>query len=266
MVDRKVLRLSDGTLAEHADLVDLAPANCNDMVVDARGRAYVGNFGFDMYARRAVAQDELRRASTPTGDAWIAADELSFPNGPVVTPDGRTLIVGESIRRRASPRSTSPTTARCRTAGVWASLREIGATPDGICLDAEGAIWVACPASDRCVRVAEGGELLDEVRTGRGTFACALGGPDGRTLFICTADAHEPAAARRRDERPHRDATVDVPGAGCRVRDPCDGLSVHERVPSLRAVARAARTAPARAPRASPPICQSSSSAGSWLG
>jgi sugar lactone lactonase YvrE len=137
---------------------------------------------------------------------------MSFPNGPVVTPDNSTLIVGESTAARltAFDIADDGTLSNRR---VWASLKPIGATPDGICLDAEGAIWVACPASNRCVRVGEGGALLDEVSTGRGTFACALGGADGRTLFICTADSHEPDAAR--DARTGRIETisVDVPMA-----------------------------------------------------
>ena len=193
MVDRRVLRFDGTTLAEHADLSALAPANCNDMVVDGSGRAYVGNFGFDMYGGEPWCKTNLI-AVEPDGRAWVAAGEMSFPNGPVVTPDRRTLIVGESTGARltAFDIAEDGTLSNRR---VWASLKEIGATPDGICLDADGAIWVACPASNRCVRVAEGGELLDEVATGRGTFACALGGADGCTLFICTADTHDPTDA-----------------------------------------------------------------------
>ena len=151
-------------------------------------------------------------AVDPDGQAWVAAEEMSFPNGPVITPDGRTLIVGESTGARltAFDIAEDGTLSNRR---VWASLKPIGATPDGICLDAENAVWVACPASERCVRVAEGGELLDEVHTGRGTFACALGGADGCTLFICTADAHEPAAAHAARSGRIDFVRVPVPGA-----------------------------------------------------
>jgi sugar lactone lactonase YvrE len=211
MVDRKVLRLADGELAEHADLSTLAPAHCNDMVVDRNGRAYVGNFGFDMYGGEPWRKTNLI-AVDPDGTCWIAADELSFPNGPVITPDNDTLIVGESTAARLTAFDIAPD-GRLSNRRVWASLREIGATPDGICLDAANSIWVACPATDRCVRVAEGGELLDEVTTGRGTFACALGGPDGRTLFICTADTHEPAAARNALSGRIETVRVDTSGA-----------------------------------------------------
>jgi sugar lactone lactonase YvrE len=211
MVDRKVLRLAGGTLTEHADLSALAPANCNDMVVDRHGRAYVGNFGFDMYGGESWRKTNLIGVE-PDGRTWIAADELSFPNGTVVTPDNRTLVVGESTAARLTAFDLAED-GRLSNRRVWASLREIGATPDGICLDAENAIWVACPATDRCVRVAEGGALLDEVPTGRGTFACALGGSDGCTLFICTADSHEPAEARRARSGRIETITVDTPGA-----------------------------------------------------
>jgi sugar lactone lactonase YvrE len=211
MVDRKVLRFRDGTLREHADLSTLAPANCNDMVVDGRDRAYVGNFGFDMYGGEPWRKTNLL-AVEPDGRAWIAADELSFPNGAVITPDNRTLIVGESTAARLTAFDIADD-GRLSNRRVWASLRDIGATPDGICLDADNAIWVACPATERCVRVAEGGALLDEVATGRGTFACALGGPDGRTLFICTADAHEPDVARTAQSGRIETVVVDTPGA-----------------------------------------------------
>jgi sugar lactone lactonase YvrE len=194
MVDRKVLRLEADGLVLHADLAALAPASCNDMVVDGRGRAYVGNFGFDIYAGEPWRKTNII-AVDPDGRAWVAAEEMSFPNGPVITPDNATLIVGESTAARLTAFDIGAD-GSLSNRRVWASLKDIGATPDGICLDAEGAIWVACPASNRCVRVGEGGELLDEVATGRGTFACALGGRDGCTLFICTADAHEPDAAR----------------------------------------------------------------------
>jgi sugar lactone lactonase YvrE len=211
MVDRQVLRLEGDALVLHADLSVLAPASCNDMVVDGRGRAYVGNFGFDMYGGEPWRKTNIV-AVDPDGRAWVAAADMSFPNGPVVTPDNSTLIVGESTAARltAFDIAEDGTLSNRR---VWASLKPIGATPDGICLDADGAIWVACPASNRCVRVGEGGELLEEVATGRGTFACALGGSDGHTLFICTADSHEPSAARAARTGRIETTTVAVPTA-----------------------------------------------------
>lgn len=210
MLDRRVLRLEDGRLVEHVDLSTLAPAPCNDMVVDGRGRAYVGNFGFDMYGGEAPRDTNLV-AVDPDGGAWVAAEDLRFPNGTVVTPDNRTLVVGESIGAALVAFDVEPG-GTLTNRRVWASLRQHGATADGICLDAEGAIWVACPFSNRCLRVAEGGALLAEIPTGRGTYACALGGEDRRTLFVCTAEGHEPAEARAKRAGRIEATEVDVPG------------------------------------------------------
>jgi sugar lactone lactonase YvrE len=212
MLDRRVLRLADGALTLHADLAALAPSTCNDMVVDRRGRAYVGNFGFDIYTGETPRTTTLV-AVDADGTAWVAADELGFPNGTVVTADGRTLIVGESMGGRLTAFDVGDD-GRLTNRRVWASLGEHGAVPDGICLDAEGAIWVACPVSHRCLRVAEGGALLDEVDVGRGTYACTLGGDDGRTLFVCAADAHTPDEARAARAGRIEALRVDVPGGG----------------------------------------------------
>jgi sugar lactone lactonase YvrE len=212
MLDRQVLRLeADRSLSVHADLSALAPATCNDMVVDGRGRAYVGNFGFDMYGGAEYRTTNIV-AVDPDGSAWVAADDLGFPNGTVVTPDNRTLIVGESMGGRLTAFDIGDD-GRLANRREWASLRDIGATADGICLDAEGAVWVACPFSNRVVRVAEGGALLDEVKVDSGTFACALGGDDGRTLFICSAATHEPSETVGLRSGRILAARVDVPGA-----------------------------------------------------
>jgi sugar lactone lactonase YvrE len=192
MLDRQVLRLeADGALVTHADLGNFAPATCNDMVVDGRGRAYVGNFGFDRYGGGEFRKTNIV-AVDPDGNAWIAAEEISFPNGTVVTPDNATLIVGESMGARLTAFDVDAD-GRLSNRREWASLKPLNATADGICLDAEGAVWVACPFSQRVIRVGEGGVLLDEVAVDSGTFACALGGQDGRTLFVCSAPTHEPA-------------------------------------------------------------------------
>jgi sugar lactone lactonase YvrE len=212
MVDRKVLRRElDGALEEHADLSHLATWHCNDMVVDGAGRAYVGNFGVDIYAPKVDFAPTVIMRVDPDGAVTVAADELWFPNGTVITPDGRTLIVGESGRGRLTAFTITPDGA-LTDRRLFAQLP--GAVPDGICLDAEGAVWSACPMSNRVIRVAEGGELLDEIPTGRGAFACMLGGPERRTLFICTADTseHEECARLRTGRIEYRD--VDVPGAG----------------------------------------------------
>jgi sugar lactone lactonase YvrE len=191
MIDRRVLRLgTDGSLSEHADLAPWAPFHCNDMVVDAAGRAYVGNFGFDIYALRSGEQVEPRPAALlrvdPDGQVSVAAEDLEFPNGTVITPDGGTLIVAESGGRRLTAFDVSPG-GGLGNRRVWADLRPHGVGPDGICLDASGAVWVANAAGPTAVRVAEGGELLDTVRFSQTCFACMLGGPDGRELFAVTA-------------------------------------------------------------------------------
>lgn len=211
MLDRRLLQCGprDG-LSEVADLSALASFHCNDMVVDADGRAYVGNFGFDLDAGESPRPATLV-AVAPDGTTTVAADEMRFPNGSVITPDGRTLIVGESVAGCLTA-FTIESDGTLSDRRLWAQL--VGATPDGICLDAEGAIWLACPLSNRCLRVAEGGTILEEIATDRPAFACMLGGDDRRTLFVCTSEMGRPSDTVAR--RPGRIQTrgVDVPGAG----------------------------------------------------
>ena len=211
MLDRRVLRLEDETLVEHADHSDLAGGECNDMVVDAHGRAYVGNFGFDMYGG-AEACETCIIAVEPDGRARVAADGLAFPNGTVITDDGRTLIVGESYGRRLTA-FTIAADGTLSDRREFAKLR--GAVPDGICLDAEGAVWVACPMTGRCLRVREGGEVLEEIKVANDfAYACMLGGADRRTLFMCTAPSSDPKETPRLRGGRIETALVPVPGAG----------------------------------------------------
>jgi sugar lactone lactonase YvrE len=168
MRDRRVLRLEpDGTLVTHADLSALASYFCNDMVVDGQGRAYVGNFGFDLHHGAPPAFAELILVE-PDGSARVVADQMKFPNGTVITPDGRTLIVGESTGRDLVAFDIDDD-GGLSGRRVWADLG--AAVPDGICLDADGAVWFADPSRGGCHRVAEGGEVLgalgpDRVRRG----------------------------------------------------------------------------------------------------
>jgi sugar lactone lactonase YvrE len=211
MTDRRVLRREpDGTLVEHADLMALAPWHCNDMVVDGRGHAYVGNFGFDMYGGAKPRKTNVVHV-TPDGVATSAADDLGFPNGMVVTPDNGTLIVGESFGGRLTAFAVDDD-GSLSGRRLFAQLE--GAVPDGICLDAEGAVWIACPISSRCLRIAGGGKVLDEVTIDQGSFACMLGGPDRSTLFVCTAGDHDPTGLRHTTTGRIEAVEVDVPGAG----------------------------------------------------
>jgi sugar lactone lactonase YvrE len=185
MDDQKLLRQTATELVIHADLSAFAQHPCNDMVVSAAGNAYVGHMGFDLFARpRQVASADLILVR-PDGTATVAADGLLFPNGVVLSPDGRTLIVAETFGQRL-------TAFDVRDDGLLANRRVFaelpGRSPDGICLDREGAVWVADAAGKACVRVREGGELTDVIATARGCYACALGGGDGHTLFLCTAE------------------------------------------------------------------------------
>ena len=195
MTDKRVLRLEpDGALVTHADLSDLAPRRCNDMVVDQRGRAYVGNFGFELDGAEEVRATVLIRVD-PDGSARVAADHLLFPNGSVIADGGGTLIVAETWGARLTAFDVDDH-GDLSGRRVWAPMAD-GVAADGICLDAEGAVWVASPTTAECVRVREGGEVLERIPTGRSAFACALGGDDGRTLFVLTADSHDPDRQRR---------------------------------------------------------------------
>jgi sugar lactone lactonase YvrE len=226
--DFRVLRRSpDGEVSEHADLSAMARGHLNDMVVDGRGRAYVGNFGFDLMAGADPAPTDLIRVD-PDGTASVAASELWFPNGTVITQDGRTLIVGETVAARYTSFAIAEDGALGERA-VWAqiepepsfesferTLAELRFAPDGCALDAEGCIWSADAVGGRVARLAPGGEIVEEVPApeGLGVFACMLGGDDGRTLLICAAPdflEHRRAEAR---EAVLLTATVDVPHAG----------------------------------------------------
>jgi sugar lactone lactonase YvrE len=211
MNDRRLLRMEDGALRPFADLSAFAGGPCNDMVVDGAGRAYVGNFGFDMFGGAERRTAAIVRVD-PDGTATVAADGFEFPNGTVITPDGRSLIVAESYGHRLT-RFDVAEDGSLSGRRLFAELGDI--VPDGICLDAEGAVWVANPRSNQAFRVFEGGRIAGtvEVAEGRGVYACALGGADRRTLFLCTSTALGPDAATGRHGRIEA-ASVAVPGAG----------------------------------------------------
>ncbi|SVD94820.1 uncharacterized protein METZ01_LOCUS447674, partial [marine metagenome] len=183
MTDRRLLRLDPDGLTEVANLSDFANYHCNDMVVDNDGRAYIGNFGFNSHAGDPFRTANFIRVD-PDGSVSVAATNLAFPNGSVITPDGQTLIVGETRGNILTAWDRAPD-GSLSNRRIWADLD--GGFPDGICLDAKGAVWVADPRNNETIRVLEGGEITNRISTGnRGSFACMLGGPERRTLFICT--------------------------------------------------------------------------------
>jgi sugar lactone lactonase YvrE len=223
MLDQRLMRLEPAGLVEHADLSGVATFHCNDMVVDALGRAYVGNFGFDLHGELAargvesVLADhvtaELARVD-PDGSVQVAASAMHFPNGSVITPDGRTLIVAETLGLRLTA-FTIADDGTLHDRRVWADLGF--RVPDGICLDADGNIWVANPLAPECFLVAEdpdGGDIIDVVETDLPCFACMLGGDDRRTLFMMTATTSDATSAAAARTGRIVTATVEVPGAG----------------------------------------------------
>jgi sugar lactone lactonase YvrE len=178
--DRLLLRREpDGSLVTHADLSGLSLHPWNDIVVDGRGNAYVGNIGFEFPGGEFAPG--ILALVTPDGSARQAADGVAFPNGVVVTPDNSTLIVAESYANRLTAFDIAAD-GSLSNRRVWAELD--GGVPDGICLDAEGAVWYGDVANKRCARVREGGEVLRSIELDRGCFACMLGGVDRRTLFL----------------------------------------------------------------------------------
>ena len=203
MRDRKVLRLdNDGGLVVHADLSGLADFHVNDLITDAAGRAYVGNFGYDLHADMHVRDiptilgDESAARTRvvriePDGEVVIAAEDMRFPNGMALIDSGRTLVVAETLRLQLTAFDVAAN-GSLSNRRVWASTAPQMVAPDGIAADPEGGIWVAAALGAAVVRYAEGGEVTGMVETSQNAFACALGGPDGRTLFACTAPDSDP--------------------------------------------------------------------------
>lgn len=213
MRDQRVLRRApDGTVTTHADIAQHCGGLANDLVVDGRGHAWVGNFGFDLMAGEAPRTTVLVHVA-PDGSADVAADDLRFPNGSVITADGTTLVVGETMGARYTAFAIGDD-GRLTDRRVWADLP--GVAPDGCALDAAGHIWAADALGNRLVRVAPGRGVVEEVAgpDGLGVYACMLGGDDGRTLLACCApdfDEHARSAAR---EAVLMTTRVDVPHAG----------------------------------------------------
>jgi sugar lactone lactonase YvrE len=224
MRDRRLLRREpDGTLVTHADLSRYATGHLNDMTVDAHGRVYVGNFGFDLLGGAPLERASLHRAD-PDGTVTEVATDLWFANGSVITKDG-ALLVNETFGNRVTAFDLTEH-GHLTNRRTWAGFgplptqrgiekvaAQISVAPDGCCLDAEGALWIADAIGGRLLRVAEGGEILDEVSPGTPVFACALGGSDGRTLFACAAPDFDERARSAAREASLIAIRVTVPGA-----------------------------------------------------
>jgi sugar lactone lactonase YvrE len=186
-------REPDGSMVPHADLSGVGSHGWNEILVDGRGNIYLNSIRFGFLAGEPPTAGIIALV-TPDGTARVAADDLAFPNGMVVTPDNSTLIVSESFARRLTAFDIAAD-GSLSNRRVWAE----GLAPDGICMDAEGAVWVQTADTfahtgregaphGAVVRVREGGEVLNRFETDRACFACTLGGPDGRTLFLLTAE------------------------------------------------------------------------------
>jgi sugar lactone lactonase YvrE len=207
--DRLLLRREpDGSLVTHADLSALSEYGYNEIVMDGRGNAYLNNVGFDFpggeFAPGIVA------LLTPDGTARQVAAGVAFPNGMVVTPDNSTLIVAESYGNRLTAFDIADD-GSLSNQRMWADLQ--GGVPDGICLDAENAVWYGDVPNKRCVRVREGGEVLQTIDLDRGCFACMLGGADRRTLFLIATEWRG-AASMADGSRTGQVLTVEAPARG----------------------------------------------------
>jgi sugar lactone lactonase YvrE len=221
MAAMKLLRQDPDGLVVHADLSEFSAHLCNDMVVDNAGRAWVGNFGFDLDAlmeEKGLEGALANHPSTnlvrvdPDGTIHLAASDMHFPNGTVITPDGGTLIVAETLSMCLTAfdieADGSLTNRR-----VWAPVGM--RAPDGICLDANGNVWVANAMAPECVLVAPGGEILQTVETSQLCYACMLGGDDGRTLHMVTAQSSDKREASAVAAGKIEVARVAVARAGC---------------------------------------------------
>lgn len=239
MLDRKIMKFSNNVLSLHSDLSDLTPFRCNDMVVDKDGHAYVGNFG-SLHHSKDVKPTCLIHVD-PDGKAKIVATKLDFPNGTVITPDGKKLIIGETYAGRLTSFDIG-LDKKLSNRKVWAKmmptwyyigvrfilakiytmlnikLREGNITPfpvpDGICLDSNKGVWIASPTTSEVIRIEEGGIITDRLETPDRAFACMLGGDDGKTLFVMTAKTSIPEEASSEKNGKIYTTRVKFSGAG----------------------------------------------------
>jgi sugar lactone lactonase YvrE len=211
---RRIHRMEGTALKQVADISDLTNFCLSDGIVDAQGRMYVGDIGYNFVDPAAKPVETCVIVLVGSDNrASVVADKLYFPNGMVITPDGRTLIVGETLGHRLTAfdiKEDGALSNRC----VWAQLPS-SVSPDGICLDAEGGVWCANPeGEDSVVRVREGGEITDRIRVDTHAYAVMLGGPQRRHLFILASGSHDPAEIHRNPSASFQIVEVDVPGAG----------------------------------------------------
>ncbi len=222
MLDQRVLRVRDGQTDVVADIGAFVVGPANDMLVDAAGRAYVGNFG--------IADDGTMAPTNlvlvaPDGSVSVAAKELTFPNGAVVSPDGTRLLISETFAHRITSFAVGPE-GQLTDRAVWADFAAMGLStstnapgtpvlPDGLALDESGAVWVADAKGSGIVRVGEGGTVLEAIATpGLAVFAATLGGADRRTLYLCAAPALDSEDPSQHRHGALLSCRVDVPGAG----------------------------------------------------
>ena len=203
MDDNYLLRLDPEGIKMVADFNEFGPVLMNDIVVDKKGRAYVGNFGFDYLNNKPFSPTKLILVY-PNGDMKVVADNMAFPNGTVITPDDNTLIIAETFAAQLTAFDIMDDGSLIGRR-VWANLKSLA--PDGICLDEEGGIWLAAPGRQRVARVLEGGQITHIVRVENDAYACMLGGPDRKTLFVVTSK-------HTRDAGKIEFVEVDIPGAG----------------------------------------------------
>ncbi|MBP2281371.1 sugar lactone lactonase YvrE [Psychrobacter sp. PL19] len=227
MKDRKVLRLEDnGELVVHADIWDHCAGHANDMVVAPNGNAYVGNFGFDLMSG-ADHKDAALILVKVDGSSQVVAEGLSFPNGMVISADQKTLIVNELFGNRISQfdikadgslgerRDFASFGALGDEPNLGSRIGQAKILPDGLALDAEGAVWFADTLNHRAVRMAEGGEVLEVIDTSpEGVFAVALGGKEGKTLFMCAAPDWDEASRKSETKGRMLSTQVNVGHAG----------------------------------------------------
>lgn len=213
MLDRQVMCLAKARTTVHVDLSTYTEFPLNDLIVGPTGNAYVGNYGFDLTAfMKGESKPKPTRLIhlTACGVAKEVGEPLLFPNGMVITPDGKTLVVAETFASRLTAFDILEN-GELSNRRSWADLPDV--YPDGISLDATGAIWVATARGKRIIRVAQGGKVLDSVTLQNDSFACALGGEDGRTLFIMTSPTESKAESQSMRQAQVQFIRVETPSA-----------------------------------------------------